>query len=605
VSAARIASLGALVCAAAAAMGSSCGRGGGAVEPPAPELASLEQPVARRIEEASADVRRAPGSAQAWGRLAAVYDVHGLTAEAIACYERAVELDARDWRWSYHLGVAWRTSDEARALEHFRRAVQLEPGYAPLHVYLAHGFVSREELGPAERHARRAVELDPESVNGWLLLGRVALARGEREAALESFERALRLAPGEPAVHRQLAQLRRSLGDGPAAAEHERRAVEGGGGAGIDMAPLPDPVRDEIGWREGVSYFWRRARAGELERRGQGEAAIREWQEAVAEDPGSLPALLELARLLAAAQRFAEAEGLIRRALEIEPGSAAALAQLGGVLGLQGRVDEAIEAYEVALRADPRSVEAHNNLGGLLAQSGRLEEAIERLRASSEALPESVDVHYNLGAVLKEAGRLDEARQALERTLELDPSHAMARGLLGTVLAIGGRFSDAAREFELALRANPDDARVQRDLGRALWRAGRRAEAIGALRGARRRLADDPGIANELAWQLATGPEERLRDGREALEIARGLCEGTAAPNPQHLDTLAAALAETGAFEEAAAAERRAVAIVEAGRREAEAAGDLEPARSRGRLVEQLLARLRLYEAGRPYREGP
>ena len=91
---------------------------------------------------------------------------------------------------------------------------------------------------------------------------------------------------------------------------------------------------------------------------------------------------------------------------------------------------------------------------------------------------------------------------------------------------------------------------------------------------------------------------------REALGIARALVEGTAQPHPQHLDTLVAALAESGAFAEAAAAERRAVGILEAGRREAEAGGELEIARSRARLLEQLLERLRLYEAAQPYRDG-
>ena len=53
---------------------------------------------------------------------------------------------------------------------------------------------------------------------------------------------------------------------------------------------------------------------------------------------------------------------------------------------------------------------------------------------------------------------------------------------------------------------------------------------------------------NNLAWILATHPDDALRDGKEALRLARTLPVKTEAT---YADTLAAALAETGAFEEA------------------------------------------------------
>ena len=50
------------------------------------------------------------------------------------------------------------------------------------------------------------------------------------------------------------------------------------------------------------------------------------------------------------------------------------------------------------------------------------------------------------------------------------------------------------------------------------------------------------------AWQLSTVPLERARDGAAAIAIIEPLCEGTAYGEPRLLDTLAAALAETGDF---------------------------------------------------------
>ena len=99
---------------------------------------------------------------------------------------------------------------------------------------------------------------------------------------------------------------------------------------------------------------------------------------------------------------------------------------------------------------------------------------------------------------------------------------------------------------------------------------------------------DDARLAGELAWQLATLPDERLRDGSEAIRLARLACRGENERQPDFLDTLGAALAETGQFEEAAEVARRAS----------------ELARQAGQRAQSLTIarRLRLYEADRSYR---
>ena len=64
-------------------------------------------------------------------------------------------------------------------------------------------------------------------------------------------------------------------------------------------------------------------------------------------------------------------------------------------------------------------------------------------------------------------------------------------------------------------------------------------------------IEPDEGLLNNLAWVLATSPDDKLRDGKRAIELATKAAEVSNYETPHVLSTLAAAYAETGDFEKA------------------------------------------------------
>jgi WD40 repeat protein/serine/threonine protein kinase/tetratricopeptide (TPR) repeat protein len=96
---------------------------------------------------------------------------------------------------------------------------------------------------------------------------------------------------------------------------------------------------------------------------------------------------------------------------------------------------------------------------------------------------------------------------------------------------------------------------------------------------------------NNLAWLQATSPVADLRNGTQAIEYATKACELTKWKNANYVDTLAAAYCEAGDFKSAVKWQKEALNLLT----------EKEPA---GRQAD-FEARLKLYQSGKPYREGP
>jgi Flp pilus assembly protein TadD len=171
--------------------------------------------------------------------------------------------------------------------------------------------------------------------------------------------------------------------------------------------------------------------------------------------------------------------------------------------------------------------------------------------------------HLNLAESLRDQGDLSGAVQHQVEALRLHPNYREARHNLGVVLLLQGRVEEAIVQFQEALRLYPDYAIAHNNLADALMRQGKVDEAIAHCREALRIQPDLAEAQNNLAWIRATQGDAKYRDGKEAVRLARSAVESTGRTNPSMLDTLAAALAEDGRFDEAVqtAEEAHALAI--------------------------------------------
>ncbi len=112
-------------------------------------------------------------------------------------------------------------------------------------------------------------------------------------------------------------------------------------------------------------------------------------------------------------------------------------------------------------------------------------------------------------------------------------------------------------------------------------------EAIADFQEAIRLEPNEPEAYNSLAWLLATCAEDRVRDGKKAVELATKACELSDWEDADTVSTLAAAEAECGHFKEAVKWQQKALELGFDDEEDAKAAEE----------------QLKLYRAGKPYRE--
>ncbi len=145
---------------------------------------------------------------------------------------------------------------------------------------------------------------------------------------------------------------------------------------------------------------------------------------------------------------------------------------LADLLAAAGRGAEALETYRTAVALAPECAEAHCNFGITQRASGDSAAAIESCRRAIELSPELAAAHVNLGNALRDLGRLEEAIVAYQRGVSLAPDAADAHMNLGEAYREAGDPCAAVACQRRAVRLEPDSAEAHYELARALLTIG-------------------------------------------------------------------------------------------------------------------------------------
>lgn len=358
--------------------------------------------------------------------------------------------------------------------------------------------------------------------------------------------------------------------------------------------------------------------------------AMADFDAAVKLDPDNLNFGVARATFLRTQKRYEESLDAVEQLLEEHKENIPLQIFQGEVLRRMDKNEEALAVFDAIDEQKADLPLVYQNRGEIYRQMNDLDEALQQYTKVIELQPDSLLTLIQRAEIYFSQGKADEAMADVDAVLEKSPNQMTAFRLKAEILAGNRQIEEAIKIIQEAIIAAPDQPELKMQLanyyylsakpkqaieaytevleafpenyfalrsrGDAHLNLGDHASAVEDFRKAYELRQDDSFLLNNYAWLLATSPDDEVRDGKLAIELATQACEIEDYEAGHILSTLAAAYAETGDFEKAKEWSNKAIEVgkpeqIEELKKELEKYKNKQPMRER-QTVEQLKEQL-------------
>lgn len=422
----------------------------------------------------------------------------------------------------------------------------------------------------------------PTSVDLALRLGAAHLRGLKLADAQRAYEAALQMPAGEYPAALGLACVHDELGDVRATLRY------------LTMAQAHDPQNARLAFATGlcleragqtdaaVVEYERALRinpshVGALQRRAALALHIQDWPTALeyyeqlaADDPSDLQNQLALGAILLQLKRPDDACEVLRRALLVEPDMSDDVLTGLDITDTETRLTRAIETLEELLRRFPGVTELRVQLGDLYIKAGRDDDALHEFKTALEMRPHYLEAAVKLGTQYLRRQQYPEAAAAFHQAVELNDRVLLTFVGLGVAQHAAGHPDAGAATLDLAASLAPNSTLLYSEASKLEIRAEQDTRTDKTLDLTRNRFRADEEAAS-LGFESAESPpagttdeEEHEFDVDDLLEQAIARHERALQEHPNYADLhyrYGLLLRQVGDLKGAAAAFRAALQI--------------------------------------------
>ena len=410
--------------------------------------------------------------------------------ESVDFLEKAIRLDPRLLGAHLSLAEVYTIQGEPElALGVYQRILTLDPANAIARLGLAR---SETEKGNYQRSLKLAQPILPvlkRSPDGLLLLATDYLKTGNRTAAAELSKDWAQLTDTPPAWSIKFALLLARGGVVPEAIDildRVKRTSQPSYELAFNLAGVYLLKDDQVAALESydqalalnpTSIPALRQAAGIAERQGELERSLSYWIRARKIEPDNPEILLGFGRVCLKMDLLDDAEPALSKAASLRPNDPSYQYALAATKVGKRQFEAAQGLLEGMIKARANDPQIQYAMGSVLYLEGHLAEASTHLRESVRLLPDQLAPYYYLALVARDQGKDAEAIGMLEDLLQRYPDHASSCEALGSLLMSAQRYPEAEISLERAVQLNPKSVKANYQLGLLLSRMGKKDEA--------------------------------------------------------------------------------------------------------------------------------
>jgi tetratricopeptide (TPR) repeat protein len=425
----------------------------------------------------------------------------------------------------------------------------------------------------------KALTIDENFGNAHYLLGKLlAISNADQDKATKHAEKAVELLKDKDKNDLAKAYVLR----GSLLQDYDKRLADFGKALDLD-ADNVDALR---------------ARGLLLMSKDKHKEALADFKKLIEFKPKDLLGQVAMTEILTDLKEYDEALKHADKVIELQPRAAEGHLLRAKVRIMEDKLKLALADIDNALKAEPEDLGALLLRARLRHTTGDKKEAradLDRALQVRPGLPQAILLRSLFSASEK---KYDEAINDVQRLLAGDPGNADYLQQLAAYYSADKRPRKAIDVLDTILSVDEDNLEARRARGDALLTIGLHKEAIADFEKVLKAKPDNSGVLNNLAWTLSTTPDDKLRNGKRAVELATRAAEETKYKAPHILSTLASAYAESGDFDKAREWSEKALAMAKEQEAEKKDPNDRD-----AELLEQLGKELQSYKDKKPWRE--
>lgn len=281
-------------------------------------------------------------------------------------YKEAINAGYINYNLALNLGrICASTGKTGEAINHFTKALELEPNQIQPYNELAGLYIYTEDLNKALSLSLKSTELNPNDNVAYMHLGVIYLGMGDLDQALSSTLKSIKLKGNDPNTYINLGNIHRQMGN----------------------------------LRQAVSSILK----------------------SIDIKPNNATAYRHLGQIYLDASDLDKSLYSILKSIEIKSDDYRAYSILGVIQSQRGDLDQALISTLKSIDLKNDNANAYMSLGNIYKLLGYFDKALAATRKGFELKPHDPSSHYALARIQRNMGEIDRANASIQKALELDP----------------------------------------------------------------------------------------------------------------------------------------------------------------------------------------